>query len=582
MSADTHGWTVSQKTLETITTAYQNENSLPLGVAIDPTNTYVDAKVSIPLNILNRHGLIAGATGTGKTRTLQLLAENLSAVGVPVLVTDVKGDLTGIGTPGQPTEKLLARTQKLGQTWQGRSFPIELLALGELPKDSAPTHVPVRTTLSDIGPLLLAKILGLNTTQEQALQILFAWADQEGLALVDLQDLKAVTQYLTEDGKAELKKIGGVSAATAGVILRAATVLQSQGGDEFFGTPAFDTADLFRLNEQGNGVVSVLAIDGILRQPAIVSSLIMWMLADLFETLPEAGDLDKPKLVFFFDEAHLLFKNATPAFLDQVVQTVKLIRSKGVGIFFITQSPQDIPAEVLGQLGSRIVHGLRAFTPKDVADLKETVSSFPLTDLPLDEVLTTLGTGEAVVTVLSEKGAPLPVAPTRLFAPQGTMGPLLEGAGQALISKSTLLPKYRDEVDPYSAFEKLSEASAPQEMQPSELTSAQLPPSAPADYPMGTGNTGGTSYPDSTGYPGGSFPGDLTYPGGAGNDPSWEQLGFPAEDKPQLKRQPKEAPSLADELMEAGQGMFKSALRSFGTQLGKEIHRTLFGTRKRR
>lgn len=551
MSETSHGWNISSQTLTTIKNAYPVEQVLPLGVVTEPGQQHPQIPVSIPLNILNRHGLIAGATGTGKTRTLQLLAESLSAVGVPVLVTDVKGDLTGMGAAGQPNQKLLARTGGIGQAWQGQAFPVELLGLGEIPEGGALTHIPVRTTLTDIGPLLLAKILDLNTTQEQALQLIFAWADRQGLVLVDLADLSAVIQYLTGDGKAELKSLGGVSAATAGVILRAATVLASQGGNDFFGTPAFDTADLLRFDASGRGLVSILAIDGILRSPAIVSSLIMWLLADLFESLPEVGDLDKPKLVFFFDEVHLLFKNATPAFLDQVVQTVKLIRSKGVGIFFITQSPQDIPAEVLTQLGSRIVHGLRAFTPKDVADLKVTVQSFPLTDLPLDEVLTTLGTGEAVVTVLSERGAPLPVAPTRLFAPAGMMGPLPEGGAVTVVADSMLLGKYRTEVDPYSAFEKLSAQSGAV----------------------------------------------------AGSEPSWDELGFPRQtqtvpgqphsrpgqphSRPEQTqsntgRQMKHQPTVAEEVLELGAGMLKSTLRSLGTQLGREISRSLFGTRRRR
>ena len=376
----------------------------------------------MPLPMFNRHILVAGATGTGKTRTLQLLAEGLSANGSSVLLCDVKGDLTGLAEPGVSSEKLLSRTAANGQDWASSQFPIELLSLGGA--DSQFPGVPVRAQISDFGPILLARALSLNTTQEQALQLIFAWADGQGLELIDLPDLRAVISFLTSDeGKDELATIGGVSKATAGVILRALTALESQGGGQFFGAPGFDTADLMHMDSTGRGIISLLGVGDISSRPALVSAVIMFLLANLFSTLPEVGDVERPKLVFFFDEAHLLFADATKEFERQVVQTVRLIRSKGVGVVFVTQTPKDIPSDVLAQLGSRIQHGLRASTPDDFKKLKATVQTFPKTSLELDEVLTTLGTGEAVVTVLDPKGNPTPVTPVGIWAPASVMGP---------------------------------------------------------------------------------------------------------------------------------------------------------------
>ena len=427
--------------------------AVTIGTLIEDGARVPGVSAKMPLPMFNRHLLVAGATGTGKTRTLQLLAEGLSAAGSSVLLCDVKGDLTGLAEAGASSEKLLSRTAANGQAWAPSSFPIELLSLGGA--DAQFPGVPVRAEVSDFGPILLARALSLNTTQEQALQLIFAWADGQGLELVDLPDLRAVISFLTsEDGKEELAAIGGVSKATAGVILRALTALESQGGGQFFGAPGFDTADLMRMDSTGRGIISLLGVGDISSRPALVSAVIMYLLANLFATLPEVGDAPRPKLVFFFDEAHLLFADATKEFERQVVQTVRLIRSKGVGVVFVTQTPKDIPSDVLAQLGSRIQHGLRASTPDDFKKLKATVQTFPKTSLELDEVLTTLGTGEAVVTVLDPKGNPTPVTPVGIWAPASA--DTITRVNQS----SVIMGRYRDAVNPDSAEEKLERRAA--------------------------------------------------------------------------------------------------------------------------
>ena len=439
-----------------IRTAYSwDVPAITIGTLIDGGARVPGVSAAMPVPMFNRHLLVAGATGTGKTRTLQLLAEGLSAAGSSVLLCDVKGDLTGLGEAGASSEKLLARTAANGQEWASSSFPIELLSLGGA--DSQFPGVPVRAEVSDFGPILLARALSLNTTQEQALQLIFAWADGQGLELVDLPDLRSVISFLTSDeGKEELATIGGVSKATAGVILRALTALESQGGGQFFGAPGFDTADLMRSDSTGRGIISLLGVGDISSRPALVSAVIMFLLANLFATLPEVGDAPRPKLVFFFDEAHLLFADATKEFERQVVQTVRLIRSKGVGVVFVAQTPKDIPSDVLAQLGSRIQHGLRASTPDDFKKLKATVQTFPTTSLELDEVLTTLGTGEAVVTVLDPKGNPTPVTPVGIWAPASVMGPASADTIARVNQSSAIMGRYRDAVNPDSAEEKLA------------------------------------------------------------------------------------------------------------------------------
>lgn len=425
--------------------------ALELGALVNG-EALADVPVRIPIAMTNRHGLVAGATGTGKTKTLQVMLEQLSAAGVPVFAADIKGDLSGVATAGTGSEKLLARTESIGQDWQPVSSPVEYFSLG-----GRGVGVPIRATVSSFGPLLLAKVLGLNETQESSLSLVFHYADQQGLALVGLEDLRAVLQFLTSDeGKSELANIGGVSKQTAGVILRELTNFAAAGADVFFGEPEIDTNEFMRTATDGRGIVSLLEIPGVAQQPQVFSTFLMWLLADLFATLPEVGDLDKPKLVFFFDEAHLLFKDASKQFISQIVQTVRLIRSKGVGIFFVTQTPKDVPEDVLAQLGSRVQHQLRAHTPNDAKSLRATVRTYPKSGYDLEQVLTQLATGEAIITVMNEKGAPSPVAWTRLRAPQGSMDPTPQTEIEAAVNASPLMAKYGTPVDPESAYEILA------------------------------------------------------------------------------------------------------------------------------
>ncbi|POX82230.1 ATPase [Mycobacterium kansasii] len=441
--------------------------ALELGTVVVDGNADPTAQIRIPLATINRHGLVAGATGTGKTKTLQLIAEQLSAAGVAVLMADVKGDLSGLSRAGEANDKTAARAKDTGDTWTPTGFPVEFLSLG-----TSGVGVPVRATISSFGPILLSKVLGLNATQESTLGLIFHWADQRGLPLLDLKDLRAVITHLTSDqGKAELKALGAVSPTTAGVILRALVNLEAEGADTFFGEPELRPDDLIRVDSQGRGIISLLEFSGQSLRPVLFSTFLMWVLADLFTFLPEVGDLDKPKLVFFFDEAHLLFTDASKAFLEQVEQTVKLIRSKGVGVFFCTQLPTDLPNTVLSQLGARIQHALRAFTPDDQKALSKTVRTYPKTDVyDLESALTSLGIGEAVVTVLSEKGAPTPVAWTRMRVPRSLMGAIGTDAVAAAAHSSPLQAAYGQTIDRVSAHEMLSttyaSAEAPPPVQP--------------------------------------------------------------------------------------------------------------------
>ncbi len=443
---------LSPEQVQTVITGYTfAAETLDLGALMNG-DAVPDAQIRIPLGMMNRHGLVAGATGTGKTRTLQGLAEQLAAKGVPVFAADIKGDLSGVATPGASSEKLLARTRAIGQDWSPAASVTEYYALGGVGKG-----VPVRATVSGFGPLLLSKVLGLNATQESSLGLVFHYADANGLALVDLSDLRAVLTYLTSaEGKAELKNLGGLSAATAGVILRELITFADGGADVFFGEPEFDVREFLRTAPDGRGIVSLLEVPGVADKPALFSTFLMYLLAELFELLPEVGDLDKPKLVFFFDEAHLLFRDASKDFTAAIVQTVRLIRSKGVGVFFVTQTPKDVPSDVLAQLGSRVQHALRAFTPDDAKALRATVGTYPRSGYDLERVLQELGTGEAIVTVMSEKGAPTPVAWTRLRAPQGLMSPTPDAAIDAAVAASPLLPKYGTPIDRESAREILT------------------------------------------------------------------------------------------------------------------------------
>ena len=513
--------------------------ALDLGAVVLDNVAHPDARVRIPLSMMTRHGLIAGATGTGKTRTLQLLAEQLSARGVPVVLADLKGDLSGLAAAGTADDRITERATETGDDWTPQAFPVEFLALGGLG-----TGIPVRATMTAFGPTLLAKVLELNATQESSLQLVFHYADQAGLPLLDLKDLRAVISYLVgAEGKTDLKSLGGLSGATAGVILRELIALSDHGGDVFFGEPEWDTRDLLRVGADGRGIISSVELSAVQDKPQLFSTFLMWLLADLFHELPEVGDVDQPKLVFFFDEAHLLFDGASKDFLDSVTQTVRLIRSKGVGIFFVTQNPTDVPNDVLGQLGNRVQHALRAFTPDDATALAKAVRTFPkTTDYDLAELLTQLGTGEAVVTVLSDRGAPTPVAWTRLVPPRAGMGQLDPAAQHQAVASSTLAPKYTAAVDRDSAYEMLAARLAP----PSEAPSgSQAPadgaagqPSAGADRPGGGGN----------GAVGG---GELAAAGGV--------VGAVL-----------------------GSAAFRSFARSAASSLGRQITRDLFGTAKRR
>jgi DNA helicase HerA-like ATPase len=446
--------------------AYAFEGAaLELGALVVGNEAKPDAKIRMPLSMLNRHGLVAGATGTGKTKTLQLMAEQLSANGVPCFLADIKGDVSGMAAPGQPSDRIAQRSTDVGDDWQAQGFPVEFLSIG-----GVGTGAAVRATMTSFGPRLLAKVLGLNDVQASSLGLIFHFADQNGLPLLDLKDLRAVIQFLTSDeGKQALEGLGGLSSATAGVILRDLIALEDQGADVFFGEPEFDTDDLLRVTPDGKGVVSVMELQGLQDRPAVFSTFLMWLLADLFHDLPEVGDLDKPKLVFFFDEAHLLFDDASKGFLDEVAQTVRLIRSKGVGVFFVTQTPKDVPADVLAQLGNRIQHALRAFTPDDAKALKATVGTFPKSDAyDLEELLTQLGIGEAVVTILSERGAPTPVAWTRMRAPRSLMAQLDPAQQKSLVGASPIAGRYATAVDRDSAYERLAARlkDAPREEEP--------------------------------------------------------------------------------------------------------------------
>ena len=437
---------------ETIAAAYAADGpALDLGLGVHEGKVAPEASVRVPLAMLNRHGLIAGATGTGKTKTLQLMTEQLSAAGVPVFVADVKGDVSGLAVAADPAGPGAKRNAELGLPYEPASYPVEFLSLGGIGPG-----VPVRAAVSDFGPQLLAKVLQANETQEQSLALLFRYADERALPLVDLADLRALLTHLaSKEGKADLEGLGGVATATVGVLLRSLVALEDGGGNEFFGEPQLQIADLLRTAPDGRGVVSCLELAAVQDRPALWSTALMWLVGELFEELPEVGDLNKPKLVFFLDEAHLLFDDATDAFLDAVARTVRLIRSKGVGVFFVTQTPRDVPAEVLGQLGNRVQHALRAFTPDDAKALKATVSTFPRSEhYDLEALLTQMGIGEAAITILDEKGVPTPVVHARLPGPRSRMAPADDVAGAA--QASPLWAKYATRADPESAKEMLA------------------------------------------------------------------------------------------------------------------------------
>jgi DNA helicase HerA-like ATPase len=438
---------------DVITAGYTlDEPSIVLGSAMHQGELFNDTRIAVALSMLNRHGLIAGATGTGKTKTLQLMAGQLSRAGVPVFVADIKGDLTGLAAPGVANPKVEERLASMGLTFEPAGHPVEFLSL------SGKLGSQVRATVSSFGPLLLGKVLDLNETQTSILSLVFKYCDDHDLPLLDLQDLATTLKFLASDeGKPILADYGGMSSASVGVLLRSIVVLEQEGADVFFGEPEFDVDDLLRTDADGKGIISILELSDVMDQPRLFSTFMLWMLAQLYEQLPEAGDLPKPKLCFFFDEAHLLFDDASEALMEQVERTARLIRSKGVGVYFMTQVPADVPSSVLAQLGNRVQHALRAFTPDDADDLRKAARTFPVTDFyDVEETLTSLGTGEALVTVLSPKGVPTPLAATRLVAPDSLMAPIEEVVFRGHIAMSPLFARYGAAVDRDSAHERIT------------------------------------------------------------------------------------------------------------------------------
>lgn len=427
--------------------------SIFLGAGVFQGEIIPEAKVNLPLRMMNRHGLVTGATGSGKTRTLQLMAEQLSKAGVPVFMPDMKGDLSGMAKAATANEKINERVAALGIDYVPTDFPVELFSL------SGKLGAQMRATVTEFGPVLLSKILELNDTQTGVLNVLFKYADDKNLPVVDFNDLKKLLNYLTEgEGAAEIKNdYGKISSASSSTILRKIVSLEQQGVDNIFGEPSFEIEDLFEKID-GKGVITLLNVADVQSQPAIFSTFMLALLAELYQHLPEAGDLDKPKLIFFLDEAHLLFKEAPKAFLDQIDQVIRLIRSKGVGVFFCTQVTQDIPANVLAQLGNRVHHVVRAFTPNDAKALRETVKTFPTSPFyEMEQQFTQLGTGQAFITVLNEKGIPTETVVTHLVPPASLMGPLSKDEYNNQLNQSEFYKKYKDPVDPESAFELLSE-----------------------------------------------------------------------------------------------------------------------------
>ncbi|HEX8393527.1 MAG TPA: helicase HerA-like domain-containing protein [Longimicrobium sp.] len=504
--------------------AFSQSGAITLGAVVHEGSCAPEPVITLPLSLMNRHGLIAGATGTGKTKTLQLIAEQLSAAGVPVFLSDVKGDLSGIGAAGEASERVNTRAAETGYAWKPAAMPVEYLSL------SGALGAQMRATLSSFGPLLLARVLGLNATQTSVLTLVFKYCDDKGLLLLDLSDLRAALQYLSGDGADELKAYGGMSKQTVGVLLRELVELEQQDADLLFGEPEFDVDDLLRTAPDGRGIVSVLELQDVQDRPALFSTFLLWMLATLYHTLPEVGDVDKPKLVFFFDEAHLLFDNAGPALMEQVQQVVRLIRSKGVGVFFITQNPRDVPAEVLGQLGHRVQHALRAFTPDDEKALRSAARTYPKTPhYDVQETLTSLGIGEAFVTTLSTTGVPTPPFATRMVPPASRMGPLTADELRAHLGGSAQVRRYAQAVDRESARELLEARMADAEQE------AEKAPARPSTRPSRS-----------------------------------------AEDEPAARRKPKAEKSALEQILRS------PTAKSFASTLARGLLGALMGGRRRR
>ncbi|MDX9725921.1 MAG: DUF853 family protein [Bacteroidales bacterium] len=427
-------------------------DAIVLGAAMLEGETLTGAHVKVPLKTMNRHGLIAGATGTGKTKTLQVISEQLSERGVPVLLMDVKGDLSGIARPGEEKPFITDRMARIGLPYKTAGCPVELMTL------SKQDGIRMRATISEFGPVLLSRILGLNDTQGGVLSVIFKYCDDNGLPLLDLKDLKKMIQYATEEGKTEIEReYGKIYSASSGTILRKLLELEQQDADLFFGELSFDISDLMRRDRDGNGYINIIRLTDIQDRPKLFSTFMLCLLAEVYNEMPEKGDTEKPELVIFIDEAHLIFNEASKTLLNQIETIVKLIRSKGVGVFFVTQNPMDVPNSVLAQLGLKVQHALRAFTAVDRQAIKLTAENFPISDYyKTDEVLTSLGTGEALVTALNEKGVPTPLAAAMIRAPQSRMDILTVEEIDAINKSSELVSKYNKVIDRESAFEILS------------------------------------------------------------------------------------------------------------------------------
>lgn len=420
--------------------------------------------IRVPLRMMNRHGMIAGSTGTGKTRTLQLFAESLSRAGVPVFLADVKGDLAGMCQPGTPSDKLNARMAGVGRTFTPESFPVEFFSL------TGKNGTQLRASVSSFGPILLGKVLDLTDVQQSVLAMVFKYCDDRQLPLLDFDDLRSVLNYLTTEGKQELKEYGGMSAATVGVLVRKMVELEQQGAAKFFGEPSLDIQDLIRTSG-GKGVVNILSLADVQDKPRLYSAFLMWLLGQFYYRMPEVGDADKPKLVFFFDEAHQLFADASSALVQYIEQVARLIRSKGIGVFFITQTPKDVDEDVLAQLGNRVQHAIRAFTAKDAKNVRATASTFPESEhVDIPKMLTSLGIGEALVTVLDPKGVPTAVASTQILAPCSSMSAIDDATYQRIIAASPIAVKYSTPINRDSAHEilkrKIEEAAEIAEPEP--------------------------------------------------------------------------------------------------------------------
>ena len=438
----------------TISEGYSSKGeSIILGGAILNGEAIADAFVKIPLKTLNRHGLIAGATGTGKTKTIQVLSEQLSSKGIPVLMMDIKGDFSGIAMPGEEKSFITERHQKINIPFSPSSYPVELLSLSDQ------SGVRLRATISEFGPVLFSRILDLNDTQAGVVSVIFKYCDDNQMPLLDLKDIKKIINYITEEGKEEIANAyGKISTATTGTILRKIIELEQQGADLFFGEKSFEIDDLMRIDETGKGYINIIRLNDIQDKPKLFSTFMLSLLAEIYQQMPEKGDSEQPELVLFIDEAHLIFNEASKALLDQIETIVKLIRSKGIGIYFITQNPMDIPSGVLAQLGLKIQHALRAFTANDRKSIKQTADNYPSSEFyNTEELLTSLGIGEALVTALNEKGIPTPLAATMMRAPTSRMDVLTESEIQAINSKSKLVKKYSELIDRESAYELLTQ-----------------------------------------------------------------------------------------------------------------------------